>query len=277
MLAVWHLASLDAPTVAVVWSLAFAWTVSVRLPAWTPLLLALMAWFVYVGDRLLDAHTALRVPEQHSLRERHYFHWRHRHVLVPLAAIAALAAARIIFVNMPRGALTPNSVLGAATFAYFSGVHARRKLPQVVNKEFLVGVIFTASCVLPALLQLNAAHASARRVGAFAVLGIYFAALAWLNCHAIAKWESHSAERMQHAAVDTLGCLHAAAGIVLAGFLAADHPRISLMLAAGAASTLLLVLLDRKRERLTPLALRAAADLVLLTPILIVPVMRLQR
>jgi hypothetical protein len=43
------------------------------------------------------------------------------------------------------------------------------------------------------------------------------------------------------------------------------------LVAAGAASALLLALLDRLRRRLTPLALRAAADLVLLTPVLITP------
>ena len=43
---------------------------------------------------------------------------------------------------------------------------------------------------------------------------------------------------------------------------------ISLML-AGVASSLLLALLDRVRNRLTPLALRCAADLVLLTPLIL--------
>ena len=58
-LALWHLASLDAPTVAVTWSLAFAWAAQVRLPGWIPLLLALACWAVYVADRLLDARAAL--------------------------------------------------------------------------------------------------------------------------------------------------------------------------------------------------------------------------
>ena len=58
----WHLASLDAPTVALVWSLGFAWAAGVGLPVWAPLLLALVAWAVYVGDRLLDARAGFRRP-----------------------------------------------------------------------------------------------------------------------------------------------------------------------------------------------------------------------
>ena len=40
-LRLWHLASLDAPTVAAVWGLAFAWAAHIALPRWIPALLAL--------------------------------------------------------------------------------------------------------------------------------------------------------------------------------------------------------------------------------------------
>jgi hypothetical protein len=46
-----------------------------------------------------------------------------------------------------------------------------------------------------------------------------------------------------------------------------SNQRIALLVASGAAGALLLALLDRLRGRLTPLALRTAADLVLLTPL----------
>jgi hypothetical protein len=92
-LAWWHLASLDAPTVAVAWSLGFAWAAGVALPAWVPALLALTAWAVYIGDRLLDARAAIRSGETHRLRERHFFHHRHRRVFGVLAVAASCAAA----------------------------------------------------------------------------------------------------------------------------------------------------------------------------------------
>lgn len=81
----WHLLSLDAPTVAAAWSLGFAKAAGVRLPAWVPLLLALVTWVVYIGDRLLDARTALRTEQVHQLRQRHLFHWQHRRGIFPLA------------------------------------------------------------------------------------------------------------------------------------------------------------------------------------------------
>ncbi len=277
LLAFWHLASLDAPTVAVVWSLAFAWSADVPLPIWAPMLLALMAWSVYVGDRLLDARTGLRALELHPLHERHYFHWRHRRIFVPLAAVAALVAVRIILVNMPNRAVAPNTLLGAAAFAYFSGVHAHRKLPRPFTKELLVGIIFTSGCMLPALLRMRASGAGGAPLGIFLVPVIFFAVLAWLNCHAIAQWESGRAVCASGASVATLGCSLAVAGVILACVFWVHDLRSAALLVAGSASALLLALLDREQPRLTPLALRAAADLVLLTPVLLLALARLPR
>ena len=65
----------------VVWSLAFASVAKIYLPVWVPVLLALATWSIYIGDRLLDARRALRTGALHSLRERHFFHWRHRRLL----------------------------------------------------------------------------------------------------------------------------------------------------------------------------------------------------
>ncbi len=270
-LAFWHLSSFDAPTVAVVWSLAFAWAAGVRLPLWTPVALALVAWSVYIGDRLLDARAGVRQPALEQLRERHFFHWRHRRVLIPLAAVAALAAAGIVLVSMPIGFRAPNTLLAAAALAYFSGVHSHRRLPRIVTKEFLVGVIFTAACALPTYLRLRG-HGG----GIWPLLApaVYFAALAWLNCSAIGRWEA-GVRRSGGAGVQTLGAALALGGLFLALATATAHPREAALLAAGAAAALLLALLDRSRDRLTPLALRALADLVLLTPLLLAPCARI--
>jgi len=251
----WHLASFDAPSVALVWSLAFAWSVRVRLPTWVLALQMLVVWAVYVGDRLLDARAGLR-RWGNELRERHFYHWRHRRMLAPLAIAATCAAAAIVLRYMPTGTRERDSVLAAASLAYFTGVHtgsARR----IFSKELLVGVLFTAGCALPAW--------SRGDWKLLAVPVIFFAALAWLNCRAIEAWESHSPARIARLA----GWI-ALAGIALAGALAVHQPRSALLLAAGAASTLLLAVLDRLRARLTTVTLRAAADLVLLTPAFLV-------
>jgi hypothetical protein len=267
VLGLWHLASLDAPTVAVVWSLSFAWIAKIHLPVWVLVLLALVTWSIYVGDRLLDARSALSKDALDSLRERHFFHWRHRRMLLPLAGFAALVAAGIIFTCMPAIARERNSVLAFAALAYFSGVHLphhRQHLAPFLSKEFLVGVLFTAGCALPTFSRLWLVQNSPRTFSPFIVPVVFFAALAWLNCCAIDCWESRAASRIaERAGLLTL------AGAATAAFLASTEPRSATLLLAGSASLCLLALLDRFGNRLTPVSLRAAADLVLLTPLVL--------
>ena len=290
----WHLASIDAPTVAVVWSLAFAWTGRVHLPPWMPLLLALASWPVYVVDRLLDARGGLHGPARRALRERHRFHWRHRRVLLPMAALAACAAAIIIVALMSPMARERDSVLAVAALAYFSGVHSERHTHQLPirwprsfpAKEFLVGVLFTAGCALPAWHLPHACAWPGPGVWNFWIPASYFAALAWLNCGAIAHWEATVRRRAtgfahpqqqrhnwkpEPSAIFFVGASLAGGGLALAVAGAWMHPRAAALLACGSASALLLALLDRSRAQFTAIALRAAADLVLLTPLLLLP------
>ncbi len=304
-LELWHSASLDAPTVAIVWSLAFAWAGHVHLPPWVPLLLALVTWSVYVSDRLLDARAGLCKPALHTLRERHWFHWQHRRVLLPAAIAAACAAAGIILALMPPMARERDSVLAAAALAYFSGVHSGRDArifplhwprsltsPAGLGKEFFVGLLFTAGCVLPVWHRPHTLAAPGSTAWVFWIPAVTFAALAWLNCSCITRWEAMDASgEVQWAnakgkfrkrewgpsAQFFASILLACGGLLLAAAGAAAHPRPAALLAAGAASALLLALLDLMRARMTPLALRAAADLVLLTPLLLFALARALR
>jgi hypothetical protein len=65
----------------------------------------------------------------------------------------------------------------------------------------------------------------------------------------------------------TASCALAVTGLMLACALFNTHPRSAALVMAGAVSAGLLAFLDRFRNHLTPLALRVAADLVLLTPL----------
>jgi hypothetical protein len=266
-LCLWHLASLDAPTVALVWCLAFAWVAYVSLPFWTPALIMLAVWAVYVCDRLLDASRGRHADIQ-KLRERHFFHWRHRRVLLPLAVAAAAIAAFIIFTFMPVSARERDSLLVAASFAYFSRVHSGRKASPVLSKEFLVGFLFTVGCALPAWSRAALTHGT--MLWSLLIPAAAFAALAWLNCYAIDRWESSAESSSQRAITHRAEILAITCGLLSAA-LCASHPRPSALLACATISALLLGELDRLRNRLTPVALRAAADLVLLTPLLLVP------
>jgi hypothetical protein len=134
-----------------------------------------------------------------------------------------------------------------------------------LKKELLVGLLFTAACALPAF-----SRAAARAIpilGPLSATAVFFALLAWLNCHSIDRWETH--DRTHGSQIFTPGCLLSLTGLLLATILSSSQPRFATLALAGAVSALFLVLLDRYRSRLTPLALRAAADLVLLTPLVL--------
>lgn len=311
-LALWHLASLDAPTVAVVWSLAFAWAIHVHPSGRVLMVLALAAWCAYVGDRLLDsrvlgsqtlgaqslrprpndgrvsrARTGTHESIWPALQDRHYFHRRNRRLFVPLVALAACIAGFVALTLLPSFVREHGSILAAAALAYFSGVHAapwlkrrRHSLPRLVSKEFLVAVLFTAGCILPAWSRLSGSPEFSHSW--FWIAGIYFTALAWLNCSCIATWEAKTSTReagvrrrrngtfrffSSLSSKFSSGVLLASGGLLLACLASGSHLRASALLAAGSVSALLLATLDSFRARMTPLALRAAADLVLLTPI----------
>ena len=117
-------------------------------------------------------------------------------------------------------------------------------------KEVLVGVLFTVGCALPSLsLEI-------------AVPVIGFAAIAWLNCWAIERWDSRALPRH----VAKIALLIALAGAIVAFGIFHAEPRAALVMLSGSVSAALLAMLDRIRSRIAPIALRAWADFVLLTP-----------
>jgi hypothetical protein len=286
-LALWHKASLDAPTVAIVWTLAFACAAGVHLPLWVPALVGLVTWAVYIGDRLLDARSALASMQPSRLRHRHRFHWRHRRLLAALAVASACAALSIVVVYVSGPARTHGAALGLATIAYFSGVHARRnpgsrlrwlptpakilrRLPFTqIGNELLVAVIFTCGCMLPVLPRTALVPA---QQWPLTLVAAFFMLLAWLNYHAIGRWEAGAPATN----ISLAGFVLTLTGIAIAASLRTSHPVPALLIAAGAGSALLLALLHRNRRRLTALALRASADLALIVPLaLLIPWMAL--
>ena len=271
----WHLASLDAPSVAVAWTCAFAWAARVRVAPALVAVLALVVWAIYAVDRLLDARAGIGDPGRHSLEERHWFHWRHRRFFSVAAGIAAVTAGWMILSRLHAGALRRDSLMGLATLAYFSGVHGRgptwvrERLGRVVSRELVVGVIFSAGCVAPVL---PSAEAGVVRVCALlAAPAAAFAAVAWLNVKAIGFWEARENGVGRIALLLTSVC--GVFGIALTGL----EPRVALLLGLVAVSSLLLAWLDEARERMDAVTLRAAADLALLTPLLLMVPMELAR
>jgi hypothetical protein len=109
-------------------------------------------------------------------------------------------------------------------------------------------------------------------LGPLAVASVFFVLLGWLNYWAIGGWESGQQRTRIHAAAMLLGQVGLGVGCLVAFV----DVRLAGLVGVGALSALMLAALDRGRDRLTPLTLRAAADLVLLMPavLLLLPHLR---
>ncbi|WP_255551551.1 hypothetical protein [Granulicella sp. dw_53] len=270
----WHLLSLDAPTVATLWAWFVARAASVHLPPYVLVSMFLAVWMLYAADRLLDARQLFANPlHTDELEPRHLFHHRHAPAFLTGILFASITLAALLPLLIPR-ALELYSILGALLFAWFLLIHARATPSSASNrrlpKELAVGIFFPAAIFIPTV---------ARQPGLQLALlphAILFAAACSINCLAIYAWE-HPAPRLAAHWTTRLGTAHLSA-------LASTATAISLILAlltrsstlwplalAACLSSLTLLILHLQHQRLNPITLRAAADLALLTPILLLP------
>jgi hypothetical protein len=269
-LALWHLLSLDAPTVAALWTWFIAYTNHIHLPFSSILAMAFAVWMLYAADRLMDA----RLLENGSLRHddleaRHYFHHRHRFAFLCGILLASIALS-ILLPQLDSSAIHLYLILGGFVFGYFILIHAssivatgRNAAPRI-PKEIAVGLFFAAAIFIPTVARMPNLRLM------LLPSALLFAALCSLNCLFIYAWE-HSIPANAHwitaRAISNLHLLTAlfiAAGILLGLAIPSAIP-CSLASVAGATA---LLLLDRIRPRLSCLTLRASADAALLTPLL---------
>jgi hypothetical protein len=261
----WHLLSLDAPTIAVLWAWSFAGATGEPASAAALAVLGAGTWLLYIADRLLDGRPG---AESDDLRERHVFHARHRRVLMAGGGVVAAGLAGLI-VFLPRAARREDTVLFALCAGYFLAIHLPRRRVRF-PRELAVGILFACACAIPAWSASPASHAELRW------LVPLLAALCWLNCHAIHVWERVETAR-QRSWVTPLALLLAAAA---AAFLFATASRGAMRLAAAMlAAALLILALDRDQRRarrksssgapLSLVTLRILADAALLTPLLL--------
>ena len=181
----WHLLSLDAPTVAVVWCWFFAAAFRLSLP-WTALItLALGTWCVYVADRLLDGWRSTLIT---TLRDRHWFYLRHRKAFVIAWIAAAIPLAYLIFFRVEAAVRTDDVALCLIGTAYFLLIH-NRPAKHRFSKEFFVGFLFSIATAVPTWTRLQ----EGRSLLLSATLT--FGAVCWLNCVAIQTWEDAEALR----------------------------------------------------------------------------------
>lgn len=260
-LRLWHLLSLDAPTVAALWCWAFGVAARQHLSVGLPLALAMGTWLFYVADRLLDAHFA---PAD-TLRARHHFHRVHQGAFV-VAALPVSVGLALLVARMPRSLLLEYVALGLLSLVYLACVHLPARPLRWFPKEFAVALLFAAATALPAWDEARRRAAGMPRSHPLLLLCPLFAALCWLNCMAIDEWEAEESPRLQsNLRARQLALLTAVGGLLCLGGLFNDGARALAILAAASAT--LFLLLDRSRLQVS--ARRIAADLVLLTPLLL--------
>lgn len=272
-LALWHLLSLDAPTVAALWTWFLARTNHIALPLTSIAAMAAAVWLLYAADRLLDARNS-----SHHLEARHRFHHRHRTAFLTGIAAASLALAALL-PTLPPEAIRLYLVEGSFLAGYFILIHATRAAHRL-PKELAVGLFFSAATFIPTITR-----DPALRLPLLAP-ALLFSVLCSLNCLFIYAWEHPTPTTDTHPA--TRFALRYLRPLALALFLAATAltllPTVlsSFRAAGGSAflfqsaripaaialSALFLLLLDRYHHRLSATTLRASADLALLTPLL---------
>jgi hypothetical protein len=280
LLSLWHLLSLDAPTVAVLWTWFLAAAEHIRLPPASTLSMAIAVWMLYAADRLMDARlidTPSNRPD--DLEARHFFHHRHRTFFLTGILFASVALA-ILLPRLESQALHLYLILGGLLSGYFilihatSSIEASRRVAHRLPKEIAVGIFFAAATFIPTV---------ARRPDLRLVLlpaALLFAALCSLNCLFIYAWEHATPRpaRRAHAttrfALRHLSTISIALSILAFALALFDHRSPWPIFAATATAAAALLLLHHRRHTLDATTLRAAADLVLLTPLLLLPFLK---
>src|SRR5271168_2887842 len=261
----WNILSLDAPTVAVVWALLLARPSHIRLRAVDEIVLSLVVWFIYVSDRVFDG---LKPTNQRVLRERHLFCAKHRRTLTWLLVLAAVAVLWVTADSLAPMEVSAGMKLAAIIGAYMATIHAGHgSMARFVPKEVAVGILFAVGTTLPAWSRLS--EFSWDRWIPFGL----FAVLCSLNCLAIECWENEARYRdwfQSRSPVIRWAETHINQ---LAGALAASAFAVILVLRhlgpfgsglpAISLAALLILLLNRHRNRFSGRALRVLADATL--------------
>ena len=262
----WHLLSLDAPTVAAVWTIFIARCAGLALPWESPADMFAAVWMLYAADRLLDARPLPDGSAPGELEARHRFHQQHRKGFVVGIVAAALALAALL-PRMNAESLRLYCLLAALLAAWLLLIHIlpvhgadAHRLP----KELAVGVCFPAAVFIPSVARIEAP------VHTLLPSAIFLGAVCTLNCLFIYAWEHPNLRRASSTtrwAAQRLLPLTAAvtAAAIVAAWLGRGPLRP--IAAACALSAALLGILNLRRATMNPVNLRAAADLSLLTPL----------
>ncbi len=215
-------------------------------------------WMIYAADRLLD---------DHDLEARHHFHHLHRSQFLSVICIAALLLVYLLH-RIDITALHLYALLATLLAAWLLLIHARPTSNRRLPKEVAVGLFFPAAVFIPTV-----ARTPQLQIALFPVAAL-FASVCTLNCLFLYRWE-HPRDRSQAHASTRWATGHlteiVAAIFSLCTLVAAfaHTTRLQRPALACAISSALLLLLHTNRTRLSAIHLRATADLVLLSPLIV--------
>lgn len=278
----WHLLSMDAPTVALCWTAFTASAAGLRLPVVSEVAMWLAVWTLYAADRLFDTrHLATGESCGADLMEaRHLFHSRYRGSFW-VGIVVSLLGLCVLLPMLPAATLRLFAVEGVLMAGYFAAVHSASGSRRSENtrdgrlpKELLVGPFFAAAVFIPTI-----SRRPELRLGLLP-LAVLFGGLCSLNCLSIFAWERprsvtapvgtgwavHRLETLTWLFVGLsvgIGLLPVSDGLWPISF------RIYALACAG--SGMALAACGHCGSRLSRTTLRAAADACLLTPLLVLP------
>lgn len=273
-LPLWHLLSFDAPTVACVWMWFVARSFDLQVGPAELVAMFLAVWVIYAVDRLLDASSAalVRSSQPAHLQPRHQFHQRYQRWLIPLL-ILAVAPLAFCLTQFRRGEIRLDLILAAALAGWFAIIHVGARSKAVpMPKEFVLGVFFAAAVFVPAFAQRPELHS------AMVVPALLFGLLCTSNGLFIHRWENPPARattgpphedaltRLLLSSLKPLAFAGCVLGVAAAAFVRGAATPIGCAVALSLAA---LLVLDRYQQAFAATDLRALADLVLLSPLLL--------
>jgi hypothetical protein len=266
---VWlNLVCLDAPLVSLAWLWLFAGTFHAPVAPTASAALFLTAWVIYLADRLADSRA---LPDDGPRSLRHEFCLRHQQSWLTALGLIAVVDLVILWNGIGAEIAVAGGVVGALTLIHLLlNYSLGGAWPPLPLKEFAVGFLFasgTLVAIFPVLRPITAVIA----LSAFA-----FACLCTLNCLCIAFWERKLDEAQGKVSFATwfpglnfhLGKLSLAFGLC-SGVAAIIFREVAPIFSCIAVSSFLLASLDHSRERIGQDQRTALADLVLLTPVVV--------
>ncbi|MGI8437089.1 MAG: hypothetical protein ACR2NX_09330 [Chthoniobacterales bacterium] len=263
---VWlNLVCLDAPLVAVSWQWLFSHAFGIPIARGGMAALFLTAWFIYLADRFGDS-LSINFAGATSLRQR--FCLQHHALWLTAIGVIGLADAFVILTRLGSATFRSGAVVGLLAFGYLALNQATPGLwRRAPLKEIAIGFLFAGGTLVAFPRGLS---------GVTWLTWLLFACVCSLNCICIAVWEREldlaqarvtmatAFPRIARALLPALALVACSSAVFAIAMKDERSVFVCLTVSAG-----LLAALHLSNDRMQTDTRTALADLVLLTPMLL--------